>query len=169
MCGSFFCCCCSGHTLGQLVRFQGSTKAETPLGFLNHQWAVLFITKNGPTNQSTVVFNSHLFYLEKHMLLIRLTFPWQPSWVMKAPPKKIHRNNVTTPLPPQRGGLPPAPKSPMAKGCSKLGLWGELWGKNHEGCGVKWHLFTAIEGSWLVVEPTHLKNVIVELEDDPIQ
>ena len=154
--GSFFCCCCSGHTLGQLVRFQGSTKAETPLGFLNHQWAVLFITKNGPTNQSTVVFNSHLFYLEKHMLLIRLTFPWQPCWVMKAPKKK-HWNNVTTPLPPQREKVTSSTKVTNGQGLFQAGPLRS--GEKHEGCEVNWHLFTAIEGSWLVVEPpSHLKK-----------
>ena len=74
----------------------------------------------------------------------------------ESPPKK--EIGTTSPRYHSSETLPPAPKSPMAKGCSKLGLG--------EG-GVNWHLFTAIEGSWLVVEPTQKKHVIVKLDHGP--
>lgn len=77
----------------------------------------------------------------------------------ESPQKQIHRNNVTTPsthhsevgyLQHQSRQWPRAvPSWAFEENC----------GEKHEGCEVKWHLFTAIEDSWWVVEPpSHLKK-----------
>lgn len=95
---------------GQLARLQGSTPPKQNL-----------------SSKVETLWISH--YLEKIFCLWGWPFhgnhvgSWKPP---KTNPSKQRHHPVD---PPQRGGLPPAPKSPMAKGCSKLGLWGELWGK----------------------------------------